>query len=231
MDEQQKRPTFLQLIAAYRWFIFMLMFALGLAGIFSLRQSQATLFLGINKYHHETANELFKLITHMGDWPFTVFLAAICLFFKIRYAIVLIGSMLYTGFYTQVLKIIVQAPRPYVYFQEIKQTIHTIDQYVLENSLSFPSGHTTCVFSLAIALCYVFRHKAIQFAVFFMALTVAFSRVYLAQHFFIDLMAGSIIGTFGGLHLIWLLQGTSWFSDPRLEQGLASRIAYPRKFT
>ncbi|WP_028296472.1 phosphatase PAP2 family protein [Olivibacter sitiensis] len=218
--EKTQPVTFLQLVMSQKWFVFLLMFALGLLAFFSLNLSQATMFLSVNHFHHPMANEIFKIITWMGDWPFTAFVACICLFIRFKYAVQLVGSMLYTGLYTQVLKVIVQAPRPYVYFQEIKQSIYTIDHYTLENSLSFPSGHTTCVFSLAICLSCIWKGNIAQCITFFVAVLVAFSRVYLSQHFVVDLMAGSVIGTFGGLHFIWLLQRGKWYFTPAWNRGI-----------
>ena len=59
---------------------------------------------------------------------------------------------------------------------------------------SFPSGHTTCAFSLYFALALLVNNKLYKFLLFIIALLVGYSRVYLSQHFFMDIYAGSIIG-------------------------------------
>jgi len=181
--------------------------------------SQAELFLAINRLHHHIADQLFMVITHLGDWPVTVGLASIFLFINYRYTLVLVCTMLYTGFFTQVIKLLLKHPRPAIYFQDL-DPIYTIPHYVLQNSLSFPSGHTTCVFALAITLSYIFPAQRKQPWLFIIALVVALSRVYLAQHFFKDLLAGSLLGTFFALHLLWLLERASWFHSQDLNRNL-----------
>ena len=135
----KKFPVFLILL------IFFQVLGITLSAIYS----QAELFLAINHLHHNVADQLFMIITHLGDWPITVGLALIFLFVNYRYALVLVSTMLYTGFFTQMIKLLLKHPRPAIYFQEL-DPIYTIPHYALQNSLSFPSGHTTCVFSLAI---------------------------------------------------------------------------------
>jgi membrane-associated phospholipid phosphatase len=59
---------------------------------------------------------------------------------------------------------------------------------------SFPSGHTSTAFTTALLLSFIVRKR---FAVFFfpvIAFLVGYSRVYLAQHFVTDVLAGSVIG-------------------------------------
>lgn len=217
--EKSKRVSYFAFIKKFDTFIFLLLSSLLIGLIFSAIYSQADLFLMINRLHQPIADKAFMTITDMGDWPFTVGLAIICLFIRFRYAVVLISAMLYTGFFTQLIKLIVKHPRPSIYFGSL-EPIYTIKNYVLENSLSFPSGHTTCVFSLAISLSYILTARKHQFWFFFVALTVAFSRVYLSQHFFKDLMAGATVGTFFALHLLWLFERTDWFYSNTLNGNL-----------
>lgn len=211
--------SYLSFIKQYSLFILLLIFFQVTGILFSLFYSQADLFLAVNKLHDNTADKIFMVITHLGDWPVTLFLAILCLFINFRFSLVLIATMLYTGFFTQVIKLIVQHPRPSVYFENITP-IYTIKNYVLQNSLSFPSGHTTCIFSLAITLSYIIAAKNRQVLLFCIALIVAFSRVYLSQHFFKDLLAGSLIGTFFALHLLWLFERQKWFWAGRLNSSI-----------
>ncbi|MEH6304886.1 phosphatase PAP2 family protein [Olivibacter sp. CPCC 100613] len=186
---------------------------------YSFIYSQADLFLWVNQHHHQLADQTFMLITDLGDWPVTLAIAIIFLFVNWRHSFLLISTMLYTGFFTQVIKMIVKHPRPAVYFEH-GEAIYTIKDYVLQNSLSFPSGHTTCVFSLAITLSYIFIRQRRQPWLFLVALVVALSRVYLSQHFFKDLLAGSLIGTFFALHLIWLFDRSKWFHAKNMNSNL-----------
>lgn len=211
--------SYLLFIKQFLIFITLLLIFQLIGTICSLTYSQAELFLAVNRLHNDTADKIFMVITHLGDWPVTLSFAIFCLFIRFKYSFVLLATMLYTGFFTQVIKLIAQHPRPSIYFENITP-IYTIKNYVLQNSLSFPSGHTTCVFSLAITLSYIVTSKNKQALFFFMALIVALSRVYLSQHFFKDLLAGSLIGTFFALHLLWLFEGSKWYQSPLLKKNI-----------
>ncbi|HWY36960.1 MAG TPA: phosphatase PAP2 family protein, partial [Bacteroidia bacterium] len=61
---------------------------------------------------------------------------------------------------------------------------------------SFPSGHATAAFALFFCLAFFAGKSSSKALYFLLALTVAFSRVYLSQHFFEDITAGSFIAVF-----------------------------------
>lgn len=203
--------SFLAFAKQFSLFI-ILLFCCQLVGIlFSAIYSQAELFLTVNRLHQTQADTVFKILTHLGDWPVTLAIAIALLFVRYRDSLVVLSTMLYTGFFTQVIKLIAQHPRPALYFHEL-EPIHTIKDYTLQNALSFPSGHATCAFSLAVTLSYLWISQRKRPWLFIIALVVALSRVYLSQHFFKDILAGSFIGTFFALHLLWLLEcKSSWF--------------------
>jgi membrane-associated phospholipid phosphatase len=62
---------------------------------------------------------------------------------------------------------------------------------------SFPSGHSEAAFSMFcfLSLLLMPEYKPYGFLFFLLALSVAYSRMYLAAHFFSDVYAGSILGT------------------------------------
>ncbi|MFC0214510.1 phosphatase PAP2 family protein [Paenibacillus chartarius] len=70
------------------------------------------------------------------------------------------------------------------------------DTIICKNPLkdhSFPSGHTTAIFSTVLP--YVFAFPVIGFALIPLALSVALSRIYLGLHYPSDVAAGSFIGS------------------------------------
>jgi len=62
-------------------------------------------------------------------------------------------------------------------------------------SHSFPSGHSASAFALCLSLAIILKKRVWQLAMFLAAITIAYSRVYLSQHFLVDIWAGSAIGT------------------------------------
>ncbi|WP_404818046.1 phosphatase PAP2 family protein [Reichenbachiella ulvae] len=62
-------------------------------------------------------------------------------------------------------------------------------------SRSFPSGHTTTAFVIAFCLSLLFQKRLLTYAFLFVALLVAYSRMYLLQHFYIDILFGALVGS------------------------------------
>lgn len=114
---------------------------------------------------------------------------------KYRYAVIVGLSNIIASIITQALKQTVfnDVVRPKKFFEGIQELYFVPG---VENHLyfSFPSGHATCAFSLYFALALLVKNKALELSLFFVALLVGYSRIYLSQHFFEDVYAGSLIG-------------------------------------
>lgn len=59
---------------------------------------------------------------------------------------------------------------------------------------SFPSGHTSTAFTLALLLASIVKRNVWVFVFPLIAFFVGYSRVYLAQHFVTDVLAGIFVG-------------------------------------
>jgi membrane-associated phospholipid phosphatase len=70
-------------------------------------------------------------------------------------------------------------------------------------SPSFPSGHAMSAFAVAGALAVV--APRLRWPVLGLAAVIAFSRVYLGVHFWIDVLVGSALGLAIGLSVAWTL--------------------------
>lgn len=71
---------------------------------------------------------------------------------------------------------------------------HIIPDFEYAKRFSFPSGHTMSAFGMATVLSFLISNKSIQILLFVYAISIAFSRMYLLQHFYMDVYAGAIIG-------------------------------------
>lgn len=71
--------------------------------------------------------------------------------------------------------------------------IHTVPGVIMHSWNSFPSGHTATAFTIFLLTTYLFPNKWILLIGSIYALLAAYSRVYLGQHFPIDLGGGMIV--------------------------------------
>jgi len=99
-------------------------------------------------------------------------------------------------FIQQTLKSYYDSPRPINVFKHAAW-IHRAADWPELLYRSYPSGHTEGAFCFLCFLSLVLppRYKALGFLFFTVAMLVAYSRIYLAAHFFADVYAGSIVGT------------------------------------
>jgi membrane-associated phospholipid phosphatase len=138
----------------------------------------------------------FQVITFMGDGVFIVLISIVLLFLNTRIALLQILSYACSGIISLLLKysFFAESNRPY-YFLKDDPTFHKIANFTYHISNSFPSGHTTSIFALMTIFALVYQQsKLVSIAFFLCAILVAFSRIYLSQHFLIDVVAGSFIG-------------------------------------
>ncbi|MGN6618082.1 MAG: phosphatase PAP2 family protein, partial [Ilyomonas sp.] len=82
--------------------------------------------------------------------------------------------------------------RPYKAIAD-RALIHTVSFVEPYTTSSFPSGHTGTAFSFYLLFCLIFHKKWWIWAGFTGALLVGYSRVYLAQHFPLDVAGGIIV--------------------------------------
>ena len=82
-------------------------------------------------------------------------------------------------------------------FQDLIQdgSWNTIEGLNLYEKFSFPSGHTALIFCFCITLSLYIKKN--NWALFFISIAflVGFSRIYLTQHFLIDVLFGALIGS------------------------------------
>jgi membrane-associated phospholipid phosphatase len=216
------QKTFLGLLKQHRTFVISYLVFLALGYIIQLIVPKAELFMLTNRHYNDGFDLLFKLLTMLGDGATMVFIALGMLFVKYRYAVVTALAYAYSSVIVQVLKRIFNEPRPSKFFEGINP-IRTLEGYPLYEWNSFPSGHSASAFTLAVVLTYLLPHKHKHWIILPLALSTAFSRVYLSQHFFQDVVAGSVVGVVLTFQLIWWLENSKWYSSEKLDHRLFSK--------
>ena len=149
-----------------------------------------------------------KIFTSFGDEMFVIPMAAfglvLCLFKKTRkYGAALIFSIVIGTLITNVIvKPMFLRIRPYNTLQGVAEYFawYKGAGMLSESDYSFPSGHTTAAFEIAMSMCLCFKKDNKRFYWVFpvIALCTMGSRVYLMVHYASDVLAGFIVGTFAG---------------------------------
>lgn len=184
-----------------------LIIILSVASLFLLLNGKETAFLSLNSYHPFYLNVFFINYTFIGDGIFSICLIALVFFYfkKQQLGFALLYSFLLSGLVAQVLKNLINSPRPKIYF-EAGTYLHFIDGVTLSGSSGFPSGHTATAFAIATVLALMVKNKKLQLAFLLGALLVGYSRIYLAQHFLLDVIAGAVIGSISGILAVYFAQ-------------------------
>jgi membrane-associated phospholipid phosphatase len=165
-------------------------------GILLFVYDKATLFWGLHIYHSHTLDVLFTGITYLGDfYPFGLLL----LYFLIQKAypklFIGMGILALVTLVIQYIKHELNMPRPSVYFDD-SFPFKLVSWIELRTQWSFPSGHTATGFAFFTYGALLVKKPLWQGIFLVLALLVAYSRIYLYQHFFSDVYIGSLIGFF-----------------------------------
>ena len=144
-----------------------------------------------------------KIVTFLGNGGWFWILCAVVLLAvpktrKTGYAAVL--SLIFGVIVTNLLlKNIVARPRP---FAEIEALIPLIAK---PTDFSFPSGHTTASFAVALVMLRMLPKK-IGIPAVVLAALVAFSRLYLGVHYPTDVLVGFVVALVGSSLAVWIVR-------------------------
>ena len=144
-----------------------------------------------------------KGVTFLGNGGWFWILCAVVLLAipktrKTGYAAVL--SLIFGVIVTNLLlKNIVARPRP---FAEIEALIPLIAK---PTDFSFPSGHTTASFAVALVMLRMLPKK-IGIPAVVLAALVAFSRLYLGVHYPTDVLVGFVVALVGSSLAVWIVR-------------------------
>ncbi|MGN1104688.1 MAG: phosphatase PAP2 family protein [Candidatus Coproplasma sp.] len=145
-------------------------------------------------------NYIMKYITYLGEFAAVPIACALILlvFKKTRKCGVICAVALIFNFIivNGLLKSVINRPRPWTEWEEIKLFYEQFGVRLPTDS-SFPSGHTTACFAVAVACVCAFKLKGIPALI--IAFLVALSRIYLCVHYPTDVLAGVLIGSACGV--------------------------------
>jgi undecaprenyl-diphosphatase len=156
---------------------------------------ECRLFQKVNRhFDSKLLNLFFRSITHLGGADITIAATFILIFVStgevrltaIASALALATSHIPVHFVKQLFP----RKRPYLKIEKTRTHENPIKDH------SFPSGHTTAIFSVVTP--YILFLPQLAYVLIPLGLCVGLSRIYLGLHYPSDVIAGGILGTLTG---------------------------------
>ncbi len=156
--------------------------------------------MALNVNRSGWADLIFTFGTLLGEWPAYVLLLGVLIYFvSFRAALMLPLIGLFAGVFSGLLKLFFAHARPTTWFWEqgLYSQLNIFDDSTYPSIVytSFPSGHAASAFALYGFVAFsIGRYRGLGALLAFLAIQVAFSRIYLLMHFLEDVMVGSLLG-------------------------------------
>lgn len=178
------------------------------------------LHLALNGHHSHWADSFFANATHLADGWTPVVVSLLLLFLHSWRAFLMVGlacglSSLVAQFLKRVIFPGMDRPRMFLEKMEGLAIVADLDMHA---HFSFPSGHSTAAFSMCLALAVVIGRKSVAAGLALLAVLLAYSRIYLSQHFLEDTLAGATIGILTALVVYAVLYRSAWSRAAWLER-------------
>ena len=165
------------------------------------------------KLHAAWFTPFVQIFTELGDGhvvvPMMLLGLVLCFFKKTRkcgmalFLAITIGTLITNG----IAKPLFDRPRPYVSLAGDSSFMqwYTEAGKLTESDRSFPSGHTTAAFEMAVSMFLVFKNKKFKWFFPVIAFFVGCSRLYLMVHYFTDVVGGFICGVIAGILAYYIM--------------------------
>ncbi len=199
-----------------------LFFVLGGLLLISLEKGDMVLFFSARRTR--LLDLFFRYGTMLGEFLGYILVFVFLLAYRMRYALGTLLLGLLSILSSWLLKQFFNAPRPRAFFRELDRLgeLTFVAGENVHDWFGFPSGHTLGAFALFSYLAFLLPAKWWTGPVcFLLALMVGISRIYLVQHFLVDVYFGALFGLFLGGALFGFVQPRKGEGRPWLDQSLA----------
>ncbi len=206
--------TFFSLVKHSKYFLIPFGIFLLVAGFFFTQYSKEEIHIAINKVYSGFGDFIMPKVTLMADGITITVLVLLMFAWNRRYALFTGIACLVASAITQILKstIYYGAPRPKLFFATPSPLRFVPGVHNLSYD-TFPSGHTTVAFAFLFSLVFTVKSDWLKTGLFFLALLIGYSRIYLSQHFLEDVYGGSIIGTITSLLIFTFAVKMNWLKQ------------------
>ncbi len=168
--------------------------------------SKVEFSLLVNQLSSPSLDLFFNTVTQLGLGGLLAVLAVFFVFVRYYYAVLCTGILALSGIISFLFKkvLFATAMRPLHFMGDMPLRFPAGMEEHFKHS--FPSGHTMTIFAAAFILFWIYRDYRVAIINFSLAVLVAISRIYLFQHFFIDVYVGAILGISECIFIVWLFE-------------------------
>jgi len=191
--------------------------------VIKMLYSKDDIYFAVNSFHNVYTDYVAPYVTDIGEGLTIVILSVIIALSHIRNGFLLLSSYAITAILAQIIKHIVNAPRPKLYFANDLKRIYFVKGVEIYSYNSFPSGHTVTAFSAGVVLTYLIKNKSWGLLLFVVSVLVGYSRMYLSEHFFEDVIAGSALGVIVTVFWIYFLEHKQFMHGDKWNRGLFNK--------
>jgi len=158
--------------------------------------------LWINSRHTPFLDAFFTAVTNLGDGLILIPLVIMLLFVRFQYAIAAVVIGIFHGILVSILKHIIFPgfDRPKSILDV--ELLYFVPGVNVHGAHAFPSGHTTTAFCFTLFIALIVNKRSVNVLLLIVALLVGISRIYLLQHFLMDVAAGAVLGSVTTL-IVW----------------------------
>lgn len=167
-----------------------------------LQYHEHRMFFWVNrKMYHAAASSVLSVVTHLGGATATIlFCLGVALFGGSFWSIVgwqSLAALAASHIPVAIIKKKYPRLRPYLVLPETNTCKKPLTDH------SFPSGHTTAIFSVLIP--FILANPALGTVLFPLAMLVGLSRIYLGLHYPSDCIVGGCIGLISAICSVSLI--------------------------
>ncbi len=201
---RDKQNSLIQIYAENKAFLlpYIVIWVISLAFAIVFGREQSQIF--INRLNSQFLDQFFKYVTYLGSGYFFVLVIFLVAIFRGKASGGLIVAAILSTIFVQAFKHTIGGYRPYAFFEMYSDySLHLVSGVKMLRMHSFPSGHTATAFAVFFYLAALTRKNWLKVSYLLLAVLVAYSRVYLSQHFVIDVVGGSFIGVLSSYVGLW----------------------------
>ena len=173
----------------------------------------------INQHHHPVLDELLYHLTRLPELALIVFILVLAFFYERKLTLSVVVSLILCALSIYLFKHILfpDFERPSVWIKAHQIKLHLLPSINLHSHGSFPSGHTLAAFASLGMAGFLSRNTWVQLVLFLIACGIAYSRVYVCQHYLRDVYVGALYGYFLSLFVFLFFNSrlkTPYWNNP-----------------